>query len=697
LPATSINNFVTKGQEELISIDIIIVNYNSSDYLIECLKTVFDSTEDILFNVFVQDNNSYDDVGRVCTNFPTVQLTRNTYNIGFSAAINKALKQSCSPFIVILNPDTLVSHGFFKSILQYMNEHPDIGILGPKILNTDRSVQGSARAFPTTITGFFGRSSPISRWFPNNILTRKNILTKKNGGVSPVEVDWVSGACMVVRRESVEDVGLMDERFFMYWEDVDWCRRMWQKGWKVVYYPASSIIHHVGGSSNKSLIRSRLYFHKSCYEYFVKYPLWPTNVTKAVFSVGLSIRFIILLLFDLRFSSSKTPIRKKPHILFFISEDWFFVSHFLSRATAALKNGYDVTVVTHVNKHKEIIEQRGIRVIPIKLERKSKNLLHELQHIINLCKIFKNEQPDIVHNIAIKPIIYGSMAALFARIPFVINAIVGLGAIFIKKGRKASIIQVVFLYVYKVLFYITKSKVIFENEDDIAMFLHDNIIRKDQVVLIKGAGVDVDRYKYFPEPNGIPVVVLLSRMLWDKGVGEFVNSAKLLSDQGQKCRFVLVGRPDPDNPESIPEKILNKWHSGNIIEWWGHRDDIPEILAESNIVVLPSYREGLPKVLLEAASCGRAIVSTDVPGCREIVRNNENGILVPPYDVKSLANAIKVLIKDTEVRQNMGLRGREIVENEFAEEIVVKQTIKLYEELLDNKNMGLGNCHTPLI
>lgn len=174
-------------------------------------------------------------------------------------------------------------------------------------------------------------------------------------------------------------------------------------------------------------------------------------------------------------------------------------------------------------------------------------------------------------------------------------------------------------------------------------------------------------------------------MLWDKGIGELVKAARLLYQRGVKCKIVLVGSPDHENPASIPEATLRGWHSDGVIEWWGSKDDMSYVLSKSNIVVLPTYREGLPKILIEAASCGRSIVATDVPGCREIVRHNENGFLVPLHSIESLANALEILIHDAELRKKMGMRGREIVKNEFSEEIVVKQTIDLYKNILKDK------------
>jgi len=279
------------------SLDIIIVNHNSTDYLLSCLGSVYDSLQGLPAKVFVQDNASEDDVDRVNEAFPKVLLSKNSYNMGFSKAANNALKQSAAPYIVLLNPDTHVPHGFFECVLRYMEENPDVGIIGPKILNRDGSVQGSARSFPTLLTAFFGRNSLLTGWFPNSRLARQSIPTNISDGVAPMAVDWVSGACMVVRKKAIDDVGFMDERFFMYWEDVDWCKRMWHSGWKVVYFPQASIVHYVGGSSEKLALRSVFEFHKSCYRIYSKYANFPLKVISPLVFFGIALRFFFVLFF----------------------------------------------------------------------------------------------------------------------------------------------------------------------------------------------------------------------------------------------------------------------------------------------------------------------------------------------------------------------------------------------------------------
>jgi glycosyltransferase involved in cell wall biosynthesis len=376
----------------------------------------------------------------------------------------------------------------------------------------------------------------------------------------------------------------------------------------------------------------------------------------------------------------------KPKILFFITEDWFFCSHFINRAIEAQRQGYEVTVVTHVQNHGNKITSYGLKLIPVKLVRRGINPLKELRLIGELIRIFKFVKPDLVHNIALKPIFYGSIAAFIARVPFIINAPVGMGYVFSSEKRRAKFLRPLVLSVYRFLFSPAKVNVIFENPDDLQMMTSAGIVSCDRAILIRGAGVDLKLFSPQPEVEGRPVVILAARMLWDKGVGEFVEAARILKQDGVECRMALIGDPDTGNPASIEKQTLYDWHVEGIVEWWGHRENMAEVFALSNIVVLPSYREGLPKVLLEAASCGRPIVATDVPGCREIVHHNENGLLVPSHDSKSLAVAIKTLIENPKLRSSMGMRGREIVETEFSEEIVVRQTMACYKERLLESN-----------
>jgi GT2 family glycosyltransferase len=252
-------------------IDIIIVNYNSTDCLLDCLESVYGELCGTPAIIWIVDNGSSDGIDRITDRFPEVLLARNNRNLGFAAAVNQGLKKTSSSYVVLLNPDSYILKGFFPAMLPFMEENPRIGIAGPRILNGDGSVQGSARSFPTPLTALFGRASLLSRLFPKNSVTKANVLTEASDGVHPMEVDWVSGACMVVRRKAIEAVGCFDERFFMYWEDADWCRRMRQGGWSIVYFPPAEVVHHVGVSSGKRAFGSLFEFHKSAYLLFEKY------------------------------------------------------------------------------------------------------------------------------------------------------------------------------------------------------------------------------------------------------------------------------------------------------------------------------------------------------------------------------------------------------------------------------------------
>lgn len=372
-----------------------------------------------------------------------------------------------------------------------------------------------------------------------------------------------------------------------------------------------------------------------------------------------------------------------PKILFFVTEDWYFCSHRLTLAIAAKNAGYDVAVVTHVDEHAESIRQSGIMLIPFDLSRRGMNLVSELSVIKRLITIYREEKPDILHHVAMKPVIYGSFAARFAGVPNVVNAFAGLGYIFTSTDIKARLLRTVMGFSLRGLINRKNSRLILQNQDDCELLIGKGFINKERVRFIKGSGVDINTYYPCTEPEGVPLVILASRMLWAKGIKEFVDAARHLKSKGVEARFALVGESDTHNPSSVSTAQLAAWNSEGVIEWWGHRRDMPKLLAESNIVCLPSfYGEGVPKVLIEAAACGRSIVTTNTPGCREIVRNGENGFLVPTHNSLAVAEAIDKLMENRDLRKKMGEKGREIVVREFSTEKVVSATVAIYKELL---------------
>jgi len=369
-------------------------------------------------------------------------------------------------------------------------------------------------------------------------------------------------------------------------------------------------------------------------------------------------------------------------IIFLVTEDWYFLSHRLPIALAAKESGHEVVVLTRINTHKFNIEKYGFTVIPLKIKRESRNLFLELEAIFQIIKIYLKEKPDLTHHVAVKPILYGSVAAMVTRVPHFVNAIPGLGFAFSrKKGIIAGVMQFVFLMAYGLIFRWPGARAIFQNSEDKALFEDSKIVKKNQSILIRGSGVDVDQYQYLPEPPGIVTILFGARMLWDKGVKELVQAVKLLKKKDAAFRVVLAGMPDPANPQSIPVQVLENWHNSGLVTWVGFQKDMPALITRAHIITLPSYREGVPKFLLEAASCGRPIVTTNVPGCREIVKQGENGILVPPKDPQALAHGLYRLIKDGKLRKKMGKKGREMVVQDFSEKNIVNKTMEFYKRI----------------
>lgn len=374
----------------------------------------------------------------------------------------------------------------------------------------------------------------------------------------------------------------------------------------------------------------------------------------------------------------------RPKLLFVVTEDWYFLSHRLSVALAAQRAGYDVAVATRIGAAGAQIAKAGLRSIPLQyLYRRSRNPWTELRAIGELTRIYRRECPQLVHHVALKPVIYGGIAARLAGVPSAVNALAGLGFVFSSRTLRARLFAPVVRAALRLALALGRSALILQNPDDRNLLIAHRVIAAQRVHLIRGVGADVAVFVARPAPPGTPLVTLASRMLWDKGVGDFVDMAQQLRAAGVAARFALVGESDPGNPTAVPAARLRAWHEAGVVEWWGKRDDMPQVYAQSAIVCLPTtYGEGVPKVLLEAAACGRPIVAYDVPGCREIVRHDENGLLVTPRAIGELADAVARLLASPERRAAMGAKGRAIVLDEFTEAIVIGQTLRLYQEML---------------
>ena len=370
-------------------------------------------------------------------------------------------------------------------------------------------------------------------------------------------------------------------------------------------------------------------------------------------------------------------------LLFVVNVDWFFLSHRLPIALAAQRQGYQVHVATGLTDKLDELQRHGLIVHPLTLDRNSAGLGHALRTMIELRRVFKAVQPDVVHLVTIKPVLLGGLVARLTGVPGVVAAVSGLGFVFMDSGAKAALRRWLVATLYRVALARRNLKVIFQNPDDRSHLTQLAQLPHSKVEMIRGSGVDLTQYSYTPLPSGVPVVLLASRLLADKGVREFVQAARLLQQQGVAARFCLVGSTDPANPTSLADGELAQWAREGVVELWGQRSDMPQVLAAASLVVLPSYREGLPKVLLEAAACGRAVVTTDVPGCRDAIEPGVTGVLVPVRNAVALADALKSLINNPAHCLAMGLAGRSLAESAFDVQQVVAAHLRIYQELIN--------------
>jgi glycosyltransferase involved in cell wall biosynthesis len=369
---------------------------------------------------------------------------------------------------------------------------------------------------------------------------------------------------------------------------------------------------------------------------------------------------------------------QRSKLLFVVTEDWFFVSHRLALAVAAKEAGYAVSVVTRVRKHGDIIRAAGLMLIPFENSRRSLNPFGDLWTLLRLMRVSLREKPDVVHHVAIKPVLYGSIAARLAGTPRVINQLAGMGWLVAKSGGSARWLK---LAVGRAVGLALRSgTVLVENPDDARTLVRMGVPER-RIGRLAGSGVDLQRFAPQPEPAGVPVVLFSARLIWPKGIGEFVAAARLLKERGVRARFVLAGEPDLGNAAAVPRDQIARWVAEGVVEHLGYVTDMPRLLASSCIACMPSYYgEGTPMSLVEAAAAARPIVTTDMPGCRDVVRDGDNGLLVPPRNAAALAEALMKLIGDPQLRQEMGSRGRLRAEEEFGADRIIAQTLALYAE-----------------
>jgi len=368
--------------------------------------------------------------------------------------------------------------------------------------------------------------------------------------------------------------------------------------------------------------------------------------------------------------------------------DWVLYNFRLPLARALREKVFEVTFICPYGEYVPKLKEEGFRWIHWAIVRRSLNPVRELIAILHLASIYQREQPQIVHHFTIKPNLYGSIAAFLTRTKGVINTFEGLGFLFSEYPLAISLRSVV-LPVAKLAFKANKGWCIFLNQQDLETCLRLKLILPERAIVITSIGVDTKKFRpnheFLSNNHEHPIVVLMAaRLLWDKGVREFVEAARVLKARGLQVEFWLAGKPDNGNPMCVPEEFLKEWREEGLINWLGHRDDMPNLLQQVDIAVLPSYHEGVPRFLLEAAACGLPLVATDIEGCRVVVRDGVNGFLVPVKDPYALADAIETLIKKPELRRQMGIASRKIVEAEFDERIILNKWLALYDRVLNS-------------
>ena len=381
-----------------------------------------------------------------------------------------------------------------------------------------------------------------------------------------------------------------------------------------------------------------------------------------------------------RLGSIGVKINRNMKIILLANTDWYLYNYRLSLAKELQSQGHDIILISPNGSYVSKLEKAGFCWKEFTLSRHGVNPFAELNTIYRLVKLFFREKPDLIHNFTIKCVLYGSMAAHIAGIKSIVNSVTGRGLLFSSRNILAILGRPLIKLLYRLS--LKYTRVIFQNQTDLDYFVKEHLVLSTQCYLIPGSGVDLDVFKPAPFPKGKPLIILPARMLWEKGILEFIEAAEIVKKAGFKARFALIGEPDPGNPNSIPFQKLEKWKKNGVIEWWGWKDDMAKVYQSASVVCLPSsYGEGLAKCLIEAAACGRPLVASDIPGCREVVFHGKNGYLVPVRDPTALAFYIEKLLNDRDLALRMGNYSRVMASKQFSAKKIVKDTINTYNSI----------------
>lgn len=372
----------------------------------------------------------------------------------------------------------------------------------------------------------------------------------------------------------------------------------------------------------------------------------------------------------------------------FANTDWYLYNFRRALALALQRQGYEVLLISPAGPYGDKLRALGLRWESVPMARRSLNPLREAALLWHLVRLLRREQPALVHGFTIKCAVYGSLAARLAGVPARVNAVAGMGYVFTSPQLKARLLRPVVRGLLRLALGGSGARLILQNADDVALFRQAGLVDPEHIRLIRGSGVNCAQFaagmRARPPGDGRMRVLLASRLLWDKGLAEFVAALRQLRLQGRTVHALLAGTPDPGNPATVPEATIREWVAEGLVSWLGHVDDMAGLLGSVDVVVLPSHREGLPRTLVEAAACGLPLITTDVPGCREVVSDGVDGLLVPRGDSRALAQAIRRLQDDPELARRLGVAARLKARSQFDEHIVIQRTLEVYAELCES-------------
>lgn len=372
----------------------------------------------------------------------------------------------------------------------------------------------------------------------------------------------------------------------------------------------------------------------------------------------------------------------KPKIIICINSAWNLVNFRTGLIKSLIASGYEVVAVAPDDAYSGRLAEIGCRYIPIAMDNQGTNPVRDALLVCRFIKLFLSEKPDAYLGYTVKPNVYGSMAAHLLGVP-VVNNIAGLGSVFIKNGWQAKLVRLLYW-----LGLSRSATIFFQNDDDRQQFIAEKIVNASKTELLPGSGIDLRKFNVEAVSENLTVskpfrFILIARMLWDKGVGEYVEAARLLKDQGLNAEVCLLGFVDVQNPSAISKSQMDTWTSQGFVSYLGSSDDVRKEISSADCVVLPSYREGTPRTLLEAAAMGKPIITTDAIGCREVVDDGINGFLCKVRDASDLAEKMKsMLLMSDELRQQMGANGRKKMEREFDEQIVINKYLAAIKKIL---------------